>query len=134
MAEAEEKIEDRSLFTRHENFESWYTNNIQFYPTDWDLKLIFGELDWPPEAKGNLIVQQHTGMSMSWRQAKILHYFLALQIEFHEMQSGKIEIPAGIMPPEPEPPSAELASNSEAVRFYEFAKKARENLVASSTR
>src|ERR1700683_826897 len=110
---AEDKAEEspNSFFTRHENFESWYANNVQFHPSEWDLKLIFGELDWPPDAKGRVVVQQHTAISMSWRQAKILNYFLSLQIEFHESQMGKIGIPQSIMPPEPDPPSEDLAKD-----------------------
>ena len=116
-------------FKRHENFESWYTNNIQFHPTEWDLKLIFGEIDW----QGNsAIVQQHTAMSVAWLQVKLMQYFLNLQIGIYEMQHGTIKVPSSVLPPEPQPPSDEdLKKYPFAYQAYEYIKKAREQFISS---
>jgi len=32
--------------TQHENFGSWYANNVQFFQNDFDLRMIFGEIEW----------------------------------------------------------------------------------------
>ena len=114
-------------FVRHENFESWHANNIQFYPSEWDLKLVFGELDWPKG--GNVVVQQHTAMTLSWLQAKIFQYFLTLNLALYEMQHGKIKVPAAVMPPEAQPPTGDLANDPAALKFYEFVKATREQFV-----
>ncbi len=116
-------------FVRHENFESWYANNVQFYPTEFDLRMIFGEYD-----VANLSVQQHTAMTVSWVQAKIILYFLTLQLGIYEMSHEQIKIPPGIFPPEPEPPSGDLANDPAAREVYEYIKRIREQLVASQSR
>ncbi len=116
-------------FVRHENFESWYANNVQIYPSEWDVKLVFGELDWP--TGGNLVVQQHTAMTLSWLQAKILQYFLSLNVEAHEMQYGKIKVPASVMPPEAQRPTGDLANDPASRRLYELIETKRKQFIES---
>lgn len=111
-------------FVRHENFESWYANNIQFHPSEYDLKLIFGEIDWPPT--GVPVVQQHTAISMSWVQAKLTLYFLAAQVGVYEILHGAIKVPPTVMPSEAEPPTDD---NPLAKQAYEFIKQKREELM-----
>ncbi|HEY4899087.1 MAG TPA: hypothetical protein VII95_04605 [Terriglobales bacterium] len=126
-SEQKDKTQDER-FQRHENFESWYANNIQFFSSEYDLKLICGELDWP---KGNLVVQQHTALVVSWLQAKIMAYFIGTHVAIHEMTHGKIAVPAPVLPPEPVPPTGELANDPVAIQVYEYIKKAREQFMAS---
>src|SRR5208283_4527680 len=103
---------------RHDNFESWYANNIQFETTEWDLKMIFGLLDF---REGCLAIEQHTAMSVGWTQAKILAYSLQVHVAIFEKIHGKITVPPTVWPPEPIPPSDELkASNPLAESVYEL--------------
>jgi hypothetical protein len=71
-----------AVFKRHENFESWYSNNVQIQPTEWDLKLFFGEMEVQDRT---VFVQQHTAIVQSWLQVKIMHYFLTLQLGVYEL-------------------------------------------------
>ncbi len=111
---------------RHENFESWYSNNIQFQPSEWDLRMTFGEVDF-----ANWAVQQHTAMTVSWLQAKIMHHFLTVQLAIHELSHGKIPVPASVFPPEPQPPEGILADDPGSQQIYELIKKLRERFIES---
>jgi hypothetical protein len=121
-------VEQQPTFIRHENFESWYTNNIQYHPSEWDLKLIFGELDW---RDGNMVVQQHTAMSMAWLQVKIMHYFLTLQLGIYELAHGRISVPPSVAPIEPPRPTGQLENDELAHRIHEFIKNTREQFMAA---
>jgi hypothetical protein len=115
---------------RHENYENWYSNNVQFQQTEWDLKLIFGQLDWSDD---HFVIEQHTAITVAWIQAKMLLYYLNFQVGAYEMSHGKIPIPAGAMPPEPHPPTGEQAKDQFSNRLYEYMKKAREQLLAEQS-
>lgn len=109
-------------FRRDEDdFEALYANNIQLQPSEWDIKAIFGELDFTDEGKP--FVQQHTSIAIPWLQAKIFLYFLALQVGAHELQHGKIMIPASVLPPKPPLPEGELASDPLAMAVHSHAQK-----------
>ena len=116
---------------RHENFENWYSNNIQFQQSEWDLKLIFGQLDW---SEDHYIVEQHTSMTLAWLQAKMMLYYMSIQVGVYEMSHGKIPIPLGAIPPEPQPPTEEQAKDPFTYRMYEYMKKMREQLLAEQSR
>ena len=118
-----------SQFTRHENFESWYSNNVQMHPSEWDIKFAFGELDYP---EGKMIVQQHTAVSMSWLQAKLMHYYLSVQLGLFEMSHGKIPVPAAVFPAEPMPPTGDFENDAFAKQAYEYLFKMREEFRAKA--
>lgn len=114
---------------RHEDYVTLYANNVQFQPFAWDLRMTFGELD---VRKGNVIIEQHTAISITWLQAKIMLYFLGLQIAVHEMANGTIRIPKEVFPPEPTPPSGDLENDPIALKVYEHIKAEREKLLVAS--
>jgi hypothetical protein len=114
---------------RHENFENWYTNNVQFQQTEWDVKMVFGQLDW---VENHYVVEQHTSMTMSWLQAKMLLYFLGVQVGAYELSHGKIPIPPGTIPPDPEPPTPEQATDPSSYKFYEYIKQKRQEFMADN--
>jgi len=114
----DEQQPDKQGFVRHENFESWYANNVQFFPSSWDLRMVFGELD---VRDGDGFVRQHTAMI----------YFLSLHVYVHELTEGKIAIPSGALPPAPTPPVGDLENDPIAIQVYEHIKKAHEEFVAS---
>jgi hypothetical protein len=88
--------DNRSNFSRDDDFESLYANNIVIEPTYVDMTMVFGQLDsGTPSA---LRVSQHTAITIPWIQAKILAYFLAIFIEQHEALNGRIKIPVAAIP------------------------------------
>lgn len=80
---------------RHENFESWYANSVSFFPSEWDLRMVFGEIDWRPNAAP--VVQQHTAMTVGWLQAKLMQYFLNVHVGVYELAHGRISIPPELL-------------------------------------
>ena len=79
---------------RDEAYDSLYANNIQFEPSLWDLKLIFGQLDQSDGTK----VAQHTAITIPWMQAKLLAYFLEVNLAVHETDYGYIRLPPTVIP------------------------------------
>jgi hypothetical protein len=87
-------------FERNEEFVSLYANNVMFRMTLFDLKMIFGQVD---QREGNAVsVEQHTAITIPWIQAKLMIYFLQVNVAVFEAEHGKIKIPNRLMPPEPE--------------------------------
>jgi hypothetical protein len=131
MAESETpeatKEQTQPFLRRGEDYESLYANSVYFQPSEWDMKLIFGELD----TKDNTaFVEQHTAITLPWLQAKIMHYFLTLQLGVYEM-NHRIEIPPNLMPPAPTPPTGESENDPVAQRTFQYIKKMREQFIAS---
>jgi len=108
--------EQTNPFIRSEDFEERYSNNVQFEPSAWDLKLLFGQLDQSAGAEAT-VVRQHTSMTITWVQAKILSYFLQVNIRAHEIDNGRIVVPTRVLPPDPEAlPLEEADENATAMR------------------
>ncbi len=126
MAEQAGPPAPETEFRRTEDFSSVYSNNVQFESSTWDLKAIFGELN---QSGGKLIVDQHTSVSMSWMQAKVMSYFLRLFIAFYEIDNGTIRIPPPVLPPEPPPLPPEYENNPRAQAVRDYALKMREELM-----
>lgn len=130
---AEEKTEEsgprseQSYYRRGEDFESLYANSVYFQPSEWDLKLTFGELD---NKDGVAFVEQHTSIAVPWLQARLMHYFLTLQLEVFEMYHGKIKLPASLLPPEPVYPTGGIENDPQAVAVYERVKELRAQLIS----
>ena len=113
---------------RGEDYESLYANNVQYQPSEWDLRITFGELD---QDNHGAFIEQHTAISIPWLQAKITLYFLALQVGVFELAHGKILVPPAVIPPEPTPPTGDLQDNPLANQIYEYVKKMRQQFVES---
>jgi hypothetical protein len=112
-----------------EDFASVYANNVIVLPTVFDIQMIFGEMDQQVEP---LVVRQHTSVTMSWIEAKLLQYFLSLQIAAHETVNGTIKIPAAIVPEPPTAPTQEVLKEEPQAaaiysKFLEFHKQLTEN-------
>jgi hypothetical protein len=115
-------------FERGEDFTSLYANNVQFEPSSWDLKLIFGELD---QSGGKVTIEQHTSITLSWVQAKVMSYFLQANIAAYESVNGKIKILSDVVPPEPSPLPQELENNPQAKAVAESIRKIHQEFIAS---
>jgi hypothetical protein len=84
-------------FEQSENFASGYANNVFFSTSIFDIKLIFGDIVQFPNAEP--FVEQHTAVTLSWREAKIAALFLTMNVAMHENQFGALDVPVGILPP-----------------------------------
>jgi len=71
-----------------------YANNTFFEPTVWDLKIIFGEFSGRSAS-----VDWHTSITVPWAQAKLMAYYLLLNVALHELSEGTpTYIPPGVNP------------------------------------
>jgi hypothetical protein len=111
----EEQTTPQMTFSRDEDFASLYANNVQFETSVWDLKLIFGQLN---QAKGTSVVEQHTAMSVSWLEAKLLAYFLTVNLVLHQTQNGEVKVPASVIPPRPDASNPELDDTVKNMLVY----------------
>jgi hypothetical protein len=101
------------------DFESVYANNSNFEPSVWDLKIIFGQLE---QHTGNAEVDWHTAVTMPWMQAKLLCYYLRVNLAIHEAQNGPISVHRNVIPIL-QPPVAGAASDTNAQQVYEIITK-----------
>jgi hypothetical protein len=101
-----------------------YANNVAFESTVWDLKLIFGEYSDRDKS-----VEWHTSLTIPWAQAKLMQYYLQINIEIHERQHGQISVPNSMLPPEPSPPPNPNDPNMKAI--YEAVREQRERFMQS---
>lgn len=85
-------------FERVEDFYVDYANNVYLESSAWDLKMIFGQLD---QGVTPVTTEQRAAITIPWAQAVILNYLLSVHIRAHELDGGKIQIPQGVIPPEP---------------------------------
>jgi hypothetical protein len=86
-------------YERAANLISIYANNAYFESSAWDLKIVFGQLEQP--AGGNAVIKQSLAVTLPWTVAKLALYWLRVQVEAMELQSGKITIRQDLLPPEP---------------------------------
>ena len=95
--------------TSEEDLSVEYANNVLLEPTTWDLKVLFGEYSNHAQK-----VEWHTSMTMPWATAKLLMYFLQVNIAIYETHMQKIKIPPAAIPTPPSAPTAE--QNDETAR------------------
>lgn len=112
---------------RAANFVSTYANNIWYESSAWDLKIIFGQLD---QSGSKAAVEQHVAVTIPWAQAKLTLYYLRLQIEAMETQSGKIAIRADLIPQEPPPLTPEQEAIPGGKELRERILKLRQEFIA----
>lgn len=104
-----------------EDLSSDYANNVHFETSAWDCKLIFGQLD---QRRTPATIEWHTAITMPWAVAKIVAYYLQVNVAAYERTNGKIQIPANVVPPEPTPPTGELEGDANVLAIYETAVEA----------
>ena len=99
MAEEDTKLPsiDRRV---SEDFISFYANNVMFESSVWDLKMIFGQLD--QSESGNPIINIEGSLALPWLQAKIMSFFLQLQLAAYEHDRGTIQVPSNVLPASPD--------------------------------
>lgn len=93
--------------------DSEYANNVYLEPSVWDLKLIFGEYSGRKNG-----VDWHTSITIPWAQAKLLMYYLGVNIAIHELgQNSPTSVPTSMIPPPPPEPDPGSVLDT---RVYDF--------------
>lgn len=116
----DENTIDKKQENELEELNSDYANNAVFEPTVWDLKIIFGEFSGRANA-----VDWHTSITFPWAQAKLMAYYLGINIAAHELRQGPIKIPQSMLPSEPPPPPETERNNPISQALYELVKEHR---------
>jgi hypothetical protein len=120
--------DDKPQFERDEDFTALYANHVWFELSAWDVNMIFGQLD---QSKGPSVVRQHTGMAVSWLQAKVMHHFLEINLAVHEAEQGQIKIPRNVLPPPIQP--VDPSSDPAAVALNEKVREIRDRFIAENS-
>lgn len=80
-----------------------YANNVRFEMTAWDLRVLFGQLA-STTISGEPGVDWHTDVTIPWIQAKLMHFYLGVNLALYETENGTIKIPTSVLPPKYLPP------------------------------
>lgn len=78
-----------------DNIRSVYSNNAHFQSSELDFKILFGQINQTP---AKTAVDWHTAVTMAWAQAKVLSYYLRINLAVYEGTNGTIEIPPRMLP------------------------------------
>jgi hypothetical protein len=103
-----------------------YANNVYFESSAWDLKIIFGQID---QSTGTVTVKQKVAVTIPWTQAKLTLFWLRVQVELIERQSGKIAIRNDLVPPEWPAPTGGQKDDPDAIAFFELYNRARDEFL-----
>ncbi len=116
-------------FTRTPDCSDTYANNVQFEPSIWDLKMIFGRLN---QGTGD-VVEQYATVAIPWKLAKLISYYLQIQVAAHEADSGRLTLPPSLWPPQPALVEA-MRDDPRAKEWLEFARELHEALIIDLTK
>jgi hypothetical protein len=115
---------------RTEDFLSFYANNVVADSTAWDLRLTFGQFDKISDGSG--FNNQRLSVTLPFSLAKLMLYWVELQILAHEAETGKrIGIRANLLPEAPIPVPKELENDPNALRLHDAIAQLRARFIAS---
>lgn len=123
--EAKTGVEHR----RADDFVARYANNVFFEISLWDMKITFGELD---QSLGENVVVQHEAITMPWPAAKILSYFLQLNLAAQEARTGRFVLQPGIISLVPDKVPKELANDRKAIKAHTAMRKIQQAFLAEN--
>jgi hypothetical protein len=128
MPKKTDSSKPRLTLERTPDFVSRYANHVRFESTVFDLKVVFGQTDLsnPPHE----VVFQHTAMTIPWADAKLILYYLTVQLIFQEADNGTVVVPPNQAPAPLPPLPPHLKNNEAAQRAHETAAKYRESFLA----
>jgi hypothetical protein len=117
-------------FARVADFVSRYANNVRLEAYGTDLKLIFGQSE---QSSGREVIEQHTAITISWAEVRILIYYLSVQLAVYESQIGAPVTVHPVLRPSPiaDPPDEILKADPRAGHTAEILRRIREELLAS---
>ncbi len=87
-----------------------YANGVYIDPSVWDVTLIFGKNS--PRVPGHAQDQSmdwSSAITVPWSQAKLMAYFLLINIAVHEDANGEIALPPAFLPPRPPIPNVSVS-------------------------
>jgi hypothetical protein len=87
-----DQIKRSDEYRKTSDFVTYYSNNVRFDTSAWDLLMTFGELAGNLPDGGSL-VEQKIAVRMSWSQAKVMAIFLAINVATHEETLGVERLP-----------------------------------------
>lgn len=113
------------LTYRDQRYFELYANNVNFETSVWDMKMLFAlfeqDKDMPP-------FKQLCGIRVPWAQAKLMAYYLFLNIAFHEVAQGEIRVPETMLPKPIEGMLNDLPADEKAAKIVDRIQKMRELL------
>lgn len=92
-----------------------YANNFFFKGSVWDLSLLFGQLT----NFGERSIEYHTSVTMTYPSAKLLSFFLLVNVALREVTEA-ISVPQAMIPDPPPQPSGDSVNDPRAWEFYNF--------------
>jgi hypothetical protein len=130
MPDEAQKSAPQATIERADDFRSLYANNVIADGTAWDLRLTFGQFE--KRADGSVVNTQRVSVTMPFGLAKLMMFWVELQIQVHERQMGqRVRIRPDVLPPMP-PIPPESQNDEGYVRLHEMMEKARQQLVSNS--
>jgi hypothetical protein len=88
-----EQVTPSDEYRKLPDFVKYYSNNVRFETSAWDILMTFGELAGN-RPEGGSLVDQKVAVRMSWAQAKVMAIFLAINVSTHEETLGVERLPA----------------------------------------
>jgi hypothetical protein len=117
-------------YTRIDDFVSRYANNTFLESSLWDLKIVFGQND---QNVGQNAVVQHTAITLSWAQVKVLSYFLQANLLSHETVNGRVKLSSSLISPLPdELPRDAIEQNPKAREIHAAVKSLYDGFIAAN--
>lgn len=74
---------------------SRFASNVAFDSNIWGMRIQFGEI---VTEDGEMVVKQHTTITMPWLLAKILTGYLLVNVAGHEAATGELQVPTRFLP------------------------------------
>ena len=119
-------LQDRSK--RDKRAESQYANNVAYEPSVWDLRLVFGAL---LQRLGQTDVDWHTAVTIPWAQAKIMDYYLRLNLVIQEKNNGPISVPPAMVPKLTAPTEEQAKTDPSTLDTFEAFERIHDELFGS---
>jgi len=114
---------------RREHLRAVYANYVNFEISDLDLKILFGQLN----RLGTKDVDWHTAVTMAWPQAKIMSYYLRVNLAIYEATRAVIKLPAAMLPATPARPD-DIETNPVSRIVFEAVQAIRKELIDEQLR
>jgi hypothetical protein len=105
-----------------------YANNIYFEASFWDLTIHFSQLD---QRTNQSATRPKAMVTVPWTQAKLISYYIQVQLIVHEVQNGKIRIRPDLLPPPPELSQEEIEKDPTVLATVQKIAALRDAFVAS---
>jgi hypothetical protein len=118
-------VDDLIGLKRLDHLHAVYANYVNFEISDLDLKILFGQLN---QLGAQANVNWHTAVTMAWPQAKIMSYFLRVNLAIYEATHEIIKLPAAMLPATPTLPE-DIETNPASKKVYEAVQTLRKELM-----